>query len=256
VTEQEQETQAEPESPFVAPDPKPDTITHPEGEPAITEEDAAEAEETDEDAETIEGPDDEPNEPQEPQKPGSPEGVEPGVAEAQLLSERDIEKRFAKLDAENTRHRKRLGEILEEDALHIVPCPVCMDSFHGWVFDPQHIPLQDDQRERTLQLLNLADFEDIPQASWAVKCETCNGHGRVKTGSRAEGREVTQCLDCKGAGWHNRHHVGAQNGHADIEPAPVTGPTVFGLDDPDPRVLSLKEEGWLVVPPTTLPVGT
>jgi len=256
VSDTEVIEQDETESQFVAPEPRADTLEHPEGEPAITEEDAAASDEEHEDTEPIEGTGDEPDERVETLGGDSPEGYEPGVAEANLLSEREIEKRFGKLDAENTRHRKRLGEILEEDALHIVPCPVCMDQFHGWVFDPQHIPLSDDQRDRTLQLLNLADFEDIPQASWAVKCETCNGHGRVKTGSRAEGREVTQCLDCKGAGWHNRHHVGAQTAHTEIEPVPVTGPTVYGLDDPDPRVLSLKEEGWLVVPPTTLPQGT
>ena len=214
-----------------------------------------EGDEGDGEQEQIEGPGDEPGEAQEGSQEPAEGEYEPGVQEAQLLSEREIEKRFAKLDAENTRHRKRLGEILEEDALHIVPCPVCMDSFHGWVFDPQHIPLEDSQRERTLQLLNLADFEDIPQASWAQKCGTCNGHGRVKTGSRAEGREVTQCLDCGGAGWHNLHQRQQTNGHAEAEIPATTGPTVYGTDEPDPRILSLREEGYMVVPPTNLPTG-
>lgn len=256
MTETQTEPQAETDSQFVAPEPKADTLEHPEGEPAITEEDAAASDEDDEDAEPIEGPGDDTDEQQEADEAGSPEGVEPGVAEAQLLSEREIEKRFAKLDAENTRHRKRLGEILEEDALHIVPCPVCMDSFHGWVFDPQHIPLEESQRERTLQLLNLADFEDIPQASWAVTCETCKGHGRVKTGSKAEGREVTTCEDCGGAGWHNLHKRPATNGTTAVEIPATTGPTVYGTDEPDPRVLSLREEGWLVAPPVVLPQGS
>src|SRR5205809_1020676 len=148
MSETQEETQAAPDTTPEAPQPEPDTLTHPEGEPAITEEDAAESDEGDQDAETIEGPGDEPDTEQE-------------------------------------------------------------------------------QRERTLQLLNLADFEDIPQAAWAEKCGTCNGHGRVKTGSRAEGREVTQCLDCGGAGWHNLHQRAAANGHTEAQPTTTTGPTVF-----------------------------
>jgi len=248
-----QQEQQEDTGPLQIPTPTPETdedaVTGPTTLPDEEQEEG-------EDAEPIEGPGDDPGEQQEDDAGDSPEGVEPGVAEAQLLSEREIEKRFAKLDAENTRHRKRLGEILEEDALHIVPCPVCMDSFHGWVFDPQHIPLEESQRDRTLQLLNLADFEDIPQATWAQTCQTCGGHGRVKTGSKKEGRETTGCLDCGEAGWINLHNRTATNGHVEVEIPSTTGPTVYGLDDPDPRVLSLKEEGWLVVPPTTLPQGS
>lgn len=252
--------ETEPQEPkFVAPEgatPEPGTLEHPEGEPAITEEDAAEREEGSPDFEPIEGEDgDENTEPQPDAKPGDGE-IEPGVAEAALLSERELEKRFGKLDSENTRHRKRLGEILEEDALHIVPCPVCMEQFHGWIFDPAHIPLEEGQRERTMQLLNLADFEDIPQASWAQKCGTCNGHGRVKTGSRAEGREVTTCLDCEGAGWHNRHQRPQTNGHTEAQPTVLSGPTIHGTDEPDPRVISLREEGWYIAPPVRIPAGS
>lgn len=177
---------------------------------------------------------------------------EPGVAEARYLSEKDLEKRLDRMYRENERHRGRVAEIMEEDAVHLIPCPVCMDAFHGWIFDPANAPLEQGQRDRMMQLLGLDDFEDIPAAPWAVTCPDCNGHGKVKTGSRREGREITGCLTCNEAGWLNRSGTPAANGHRETaETTQVTGPTVYNRE-PDPRISALQGEGYTVIPPMVL----
>ena len=175
--------------------------------------------------------------------------AEPGMAESRYLSEKEIEKRITRIGSENDRHRKRLSEILEDDALDLIQCPVCMDLFHGWVYPPDKMPLTDEQRERMLQLLGMDEWEEIPEASWANVCPDCRGHGKVKTGSRVQNREVTGCLRCGESGWINTGRQNAANGDVDIPEAVMTGPTVFAGNEPDPRVNGLRSEGYTVIPP-------
>lgn len=206
-------------------------------------------------SEPIEGDDDEGDQAESEQEPESLADYAPGVAEARLMSERERQKRDDKIDRERERHKNRIEEILEDEAQYVIPCPVCLEGFDGWLFDPAHRPLDENMRNRMLQLLGLDSYEDMPEASWAQTCESCNGHGRVKTGSKVEGREVTQCMDCAGAGWRNLRSSQGANGldHVEHEPT-ATGPTIYGLE-PDPRIQSLAEEGYTVVPPIKLPTG-
>lgn len=177
---------------------------------------------------------------------------EPSQDSPSGLSEKELEARFTKIHNENDRHRKRVAEILAEDALALVPCPVCSEAFHGWIFDPAYAPLTDEMRERMLQLLGLDSYETMPEAPWAVQCQTCQGYGKVKTGSRVPERETTTCLDCNGAGWNNRKQEAASNGLTPAEIPATTGPTVYGAAEPDARVLTLREEGWTVFPPVQI----
>jgi len=255
VSETEVQPQDETESKFVAPEPKADTLEHPEGEPAITEEDAAESAETEEGGESIEGTDSDLGGEQDDEEDAPLGEYAPGVAEARLITERERKARDKALDKERERHAANLGKILGDEATHLVPCPVCIEAFDGWIFDPAYSQLSTEMALRMKQILGIDDWEDTPQASWAQTCSTCNGHGRVKTGSKVESRETTQCLDCSGAGWINLHERPTSNGHHEIEIPSTTGPTVYGTEEPDPRIQSLREEGFMVVPPTVLPAG-
>lgn len=245
-TEQNQEPQTEPDE---TPEPDQGTVDSPAigADQESTPPDPDEAPTSTPDEGDVTGPTTLPDEERDPVTEGeTPEAppAAPSMLDAKARAVRDD-----KIDRENERHAKRVGEIMEEEATALIPCPICMDAFHGWIFDPAHAPLTPEQRDRMLQLLGMNDWEELPQASWAQECATCRGHGRVKTGSKREGRETTGCLDCGESGWINRRaaQVAVENGHHADVPA-ATGPTVYGTE-PDPRVQALREDGYTVIPP-------
>lgn len=218
-----------PESPFQPPE------LHPEDEPAPADEPK-------------------PDEP-EPDEPEALKDYAPGVAEARLLSEREAEALGKKIDAERKRHGKRVMELLGDDLGGHIPCPTCMDGIDGFIISPEYAPLGQDQRERMMQILGLDDWGKIPAAAWAEQCQTCQGFGKIKTGSHVLGREVTGCEDCGESGWINVRKQRGGNGHVPEPELALTGPTVVQSNEPDPRVNALRGEGYTVIPPMPMAVG-
>lgn len=203
-------------------------------------------------------PDEAEDEQSEDEAETEPEAVQdyaPGVAEARLRSEREAEALGKKLDAERKRHGKRVMELLGDDLVGHIPCPTCMDGIDGFIVSPEFAPLDQEQRERMMQILGLDDWEHMPEASWAEKCVTCDGFGKVKTGSKVAGREVTGCEDCGEAGWINVRRARVGNGQVEQIDSAVTGPTVLALAEPDDRVNALRGEGYTVIPPMPIAAG-
>jgi hypothetical protein len=166
-----------------------------------------------------------------------------------VMDEKELEKRAQRLDAENTRHAKRIGEIMDEAAVDLVPCPVCMDGIAGWVYAPEAQALPEEAQLRLRQLIGLSGLEGLMQATFAQRCPACDGQGEVKTDSRVPGYETATCEMCSKMGWIR---IGAQttNGTVHVEPEPVmTGPTVFQNVEVDPEVRHLQERGFTVIPP-------
>jgi hypothetical protein len=177
-------------------------------------------------------------------------------AEARAVqSEKALAERDKKLDAENARHAKRVGEIMDEAAVDLIPCPVCMDGIAGWVYSPEAQQLSDEAVLRLRQLIGLSGLEGIKPATFATKCPDCDGLGEVTTGSRVPGYETATCERCGKQGWIK---VGSTptNGHVEIEPEQVvTGPTVYQADPDDVEIKNLRERGFTVIPPLTVPNG-
>jgi hypothetical protein len=177
-------------------------------------------------------------------------------AEARAVqSEKALAERDKKLDAENSRHAKRVGEIMDEAAVDLIPCPVCMDGIAGWVYSPEAQQLSDEAVLRLRQLIGLSGLEGIKPATFATKCPDCDGLGEVTTGSRVPGYETATCERCGKQGWIK---VGSTptNGHVEIEPEQVvTGPTVYQADPDDVEIKNLRERGFTVIPPLTVPNG-
>src|SRR5574340_285320 len=94
--------------------------------------------------EPFEEPAEDPVAPEEPaEAPGAPVEGDDGEEEAQdadeaqalsfdQLDEGDQAKVLDKLDREAERHRKRLTEIIAEDALSLLPCELCNPRTAGW----------------------------------------------------------------------------------------------------------------------------
>lgn len=201
-------------------------------------------------------PADEPADEPEPDEPEALEDYAPGVAEARLRSEREAEALGKKLDAERKRHGKRVMELLGNDLGGHIPCPTCMDGIDGFIVSPEFAPLDPEQRNRMMQVLGLDDWEHMPDAEWAAQCTTCAGYGKVKTGSRVQGREVTGCEDCGESGWVNLRKQRTGNGHVEAVEEGITGPTVIPMSEPDPRANALRGEGWTVIPPMPIAAGS
>jgi ribosome-binding protein aMBF1 (putative translation factor) len=196
-------------------------------------------------------PDDEPD----TDEPDKREDYAPGVAEARLRSEREAEALGKKLDGAQKTYRNRLVALLGDDLGGHIDCPVCMDGLTGFIIHPAIAPLDTEQRNRMMQLLGLDDWEHMPSASWAAKCETCDGFGKIKTGSKVDGRIVTGCEDCAETGWRNLRQQVQTNGNTDTAHSAVTGPTVVQDLEPDPRVKALREEGYMVIPRVAVASG-
>lgn len=179
----------------------------------------------------------------------------PGEAapvESSAKSEKEIEKRKVSLQRENLRHVNRVQEIMQDDAADLIPCPVCVgdDLIQGWVYPPDVKEPTEEQVSRIRQFAGMPDYTNFKHVTWAQTCGTCGGFGKVVTGSKVSGREVTGCLDCNEAGWVNtRTHSAITNGDVPAEVPTVTGPTVFATAEPDERVAALRAEGYFVAPP-------
>jgi hypothetical protein len=226
-----------------------ETGTVPEPEPE-NEPEPEQGDESNPDAEPAEPIDGDDEQADEAEPDAEPEQESQAVQDEKALAKRD-----QKLDAENVRHAKRVSEIMDEGAVDLIPCPVCMDGIAGWVYSPDVQALSEDAVLRLRQLIGLSGLDGITQATFAARCPACDGNGEVRTGSRVPGYETTTCERCLKSGWI-RTDAPPTNGHVEHDDeAPVTGPTVYFPDDKDPEVRNLRERGFTVIPPMQVPAG-
>jgi hypothetical protein len=227
--------------------------TEPQTEPADDEPNATEAAFNETPDEEREGDDETPpaTEPDEPDA----QAEQAAADHARVQTEKALAKRDAQLDGENTRHAKRLGEIMGEAADDLIPCPVCMDGIAGWIYPPDVQMLPPEAIARVRQVIGLPDYTTFHAAGFAIECPDCGGLGEVTTGSHVPGREVTTCETCQKAGWIRTRGVQG-NGHVDTTTGEiVTGPTVVGAEEPDSEVTNLRRRGYTVIPPLNVPAG-
>lgn len=173
---------------------------------------------------------------------------------------RQQDKDRAKLEKENERHDARVREIMGEDAQYLVNCPLCGDVSTGFLMVGEQGIIGEDKLNELRDLLGIASAKQLKQHPTVHTCETCDGLGRVATGSKVTGYDSIDCPECVGKGWTGQSTLApsaAANGAQDTAPA-LTGPTVYAdaphvpnYDD-DPAVQSLKERGFMVIPPMTI----
>jgi hypothetical protein len=176
---------------------------------------------------------------------------EPDDAQAQALSEKEIEKRFEKIAKENARHTSRISEIMEEGANDLLPCPLCSHFVTGWIYPPQLAPLPEEGVASTLAVLGMHGPRELRHASDTTTCQECDGQGEVETGSKRPGYESKNCGACQATGYVSTAQTTNGNGHNVPTPI-VTGPTMIPQDvSSDPEVQHLKDRGFIVIPPTT-----
>lgn len=120
-------------------------------------------------------------------------------------TQKEIEKRLEKLDAEAQRHSKRVAEIMGDDFGMLLPSP--LDWTPGFVFRPDVAPLDPAAYQATMAYLGgpgAADYKDDPERA---QCDLCGGLGKLKTGSLVENQDALPCRKCRGQGWYGEGNL-------------------------------------------------
>lgn len=128
--------------------------------------------------------------------------------EDEPLSEKDIEKLNRSLENEASRHTKRVGEIMGDDAVALVQCEACDPKIPGWHWPAEIFP--EGTPERTLyEMLAGGTEAQMKHPPRYVTCTECNGFGQVLTGARNDIHRLLICPACKGSGYHDREETTA-----------------------------------------------
>lgn len=173
-----------------APEPQPDETPDAPAAPAPDEPAAPDAGD-DEDADT---------------QPTAPDEGEPDPAAAEpsapgAVNERELEKMFKRVETANASYARKIGEILGDEAAVLEVCPRCSDPFIGLIWPPAMKRVDDERRNAVLASVGAEPEEVTMHDPYSRRCDTCDGAGRVLTGSRVNREKTIKCFECKGSGW-------------------------------------------------------
>ena len=195
------------------------------------------ATEPDEDAETDDNPDgdepaEEPSEPSEdPAEPVEPEqkGPRPPQTEAEM------EARVSSWERERERHMRELRKRDEYRYENSSVCPICQG--HGLMDTPQNEADAAMMRQSILALVGGTTAEELRPHPTFHRCETCDGQGKVYTGSQVPDQASLNCPDCNGQG-----HTGGK-GNVTALPLPAAAPAEAATVPPEEQV-RIGNDAW------------
>lgn len=130
--------------------------------------------------------------------------VEP-EPEDQGPSEASLRRMTEKVDNEDTRHKKRLQEILGADFEMYKECPLCQVA--GWVLPYPPGAVEPLQRAAIMAALGDPPAAELKFAPEATMCPVCDGHGETLTHSKNSLHMTKICEPCGGKGWMNNLEV-------------------------------------------------
>ena len=113
----------------------------------------------------------------------------------------DFEIKLKKLSQSAQTFRRRVSDVLGDDAVALVPCELCMPEIPGFHFDPSIMQPLDDNQARLLEVLRTPGAPEYVAAPDVRRCDHCLGYGKGQTGSRVPGQETKVCGSCKGFGF-------------------------------------------------------
>jgi hypothetical protein len=108
----------------------------------------------------------------------------------------------------------------------LVECPLCPDQHKGFVdahaagYVPQEI------QEAVKMYFGIAREQDYAASPYLHRCSSCEGKGKVSTGSTVPEHATIRCETCHGKGYEGTVPGAPTNGIVE------TGPTVFGHEMP------------------------
>lgn len=135
-------------------------------------------------------------------------------------SDAGVEKAYAALGKEGTRHAKRVEEIMGPDFAALGPCPCCEIAGFVFPFDPAS---PDDAMRRGAVDAYFGTFvRKLKPHPDTETCVVCDGEGFCETGGKREGLGFSEetCPRCNGQGWL-RKDVPTPPGPAQAAPSPA-----------------------------------
>jgi hypothetical protein len=172
--------------------------------------------------------------------------------QAAAETEAQIERQGKALDRATKAYTDKLLAALGDDLGGWQPCPLCADGYPGIRMAMMPSP----ERLAAVKVAIGEDPDpDLPSDGYSRRCESCDGWGKVQTGSRVTTQKAAQCHDCGGAGWIA---VGPERAAGNITggngaPAQPLAPLQDNVTNDPPEVAMLKQLGYIVVPKITPP---
>lgn len=166
---------------------------------------------------------------------------------AEYLQKR-AEKTLERLANEGERHRNRLAEILEEDALDLVPCMLCRTDLAGFIDRTQ--PIAEDVKAAVRIQIGDRAPRELLDDPFSELCPTCRGAKEVKPAGATGDELVLVCVTCGGKGWRP---VGTERGGVAGAP-PVVPAAPDGAAEPHSAASPLPDippeiaERYVLVP--------
>ena len=159
-----------------------------------------------------------------------------------------MEKFYKSLGTRTTTFNNWLSGELGEGANDLLPCPLCADGIMGHIYPPEWITPTSDLQARLIEVLKTPIAPEYWPAPNVRKCGTCDGWGKVASGSRVAGKTLVLCPQCRGNGFQGDALMpAADNGAAPVvelvQPEP-DGPVADGDHDiwGSPRLLDDGQE--------------
>jgi hypothetical protein len=193
------------------------------------------------------GPNDEDAE-EDAQTPDDPQPDKTKPEQPQALSEKQLEARLKRLDKASQTWRERVGTIMEDDAAMLMPCPLCEQIIPGFVMPTPATP---ERFPAVRTFMGDAEPQEWQQDPNTRTCQTCDGMGEVKTGSKVQSQTTLVCTDCGGKGWQGARPAVATSGPM----AAVVTPEQNGADTPKPQgpeppeAAKLRALGYTLIQP-------
>jgi len=189
--------------------------------------------------ETAPEPTEAPQEPdapfEEPEPAGGEEEAEeaaeePAPPEQTGLSIEELEKVRKKLDQSASTWRNRVSDLLGEEAQMLVPCELCDPLIPGFHWPAEIEQPRDEMHARLLDVLRTPVAPEYLPAPNVRRCATCDGWGKVESGSRVAGKGAVVCPICKGFGFQGdaamQQAPFPTNGAVEFEGPPDSTPMV------------------------------
>lgn len=134
----------------------------------------------------------------------------------------DMAEREKKLKAEDTRHENALKRVYGDEFADHAFCPLCIGQ--GFLVPIPAGQQPDEIWEAITALSGRTPAAEYEHPAELVKCERCNGFGKVATGARSDTTAVIPCSACDARGYFDTKdpvHRGKLGLAPDLPPAPA-----------------------------------
>lgn len=167
---------------------------------AATEEDLIRAQEDDETDETEADLDEE--EEDEVDNADQPPDAQPEPEhDAGAQSEAEIRAKIEKIGRSAQTFRRRIEEVLGDDAVALVPCELCEPEIPGFHWPVEYARARDEIHARLLQVLKTPAEIQYRTDPSTRECEVCGGEGKLERPTKVAAQKLTTCHVCRGFGF-------------------------------------------------------